>query len=556
MNATTQSLSQQPQNAIASSLDSVPPAQPSLVSDQDWQGNTEADNAANQPPRCDNPWALHLGQSSTAIFLRDVQSSVCGSTVSAQRNVSLYKTGATPAPPSLPTSDYLLPSRSVGEGLLRLYVENCSFLYPVVDMKKFDVEYRSLYEDRESSSDQRTTQCIANLMFALAEQSRKDTISSLAYFHRAKRLLDFDIFSSFSLEAVQALVLCTQYMQSTEVPRQCWTMIGIGIRAAQTIGLHLPAVVDSLSVDAEREQARIVWNCLITLDRTVSMTLGRRQTVEGPMYPIEPGPDRSQPFPTPRWLFKHSCGLFDIQSRILSSLFSDNMHKTPVYDKIMSIIKLEAELQQWSQSVPEIFQLLLDTNSSFHRHSLKQRYLQIRLILLRPAILVQLSEPTADLSDLIKTLVVELSAACFYAAQDMAELAWIQACGDTKNGSIPWWYNVQFAYNAGVTILAARNSVELVDRIGLKAIEHGMKRSIETLTMYVPTCTTAGRCLSALATVARNCGLALSLSESIWPSLPDLELRWTLPPEDLEDVGWMSLAGLSEDAFALDQIWQ
>ncbi len=62
---------------------------------------------------------------------------------------------------------------------------------------------------------------------------------SRVFYARAKSLLSFDMLGRGSIGLVQALLLMGQYLQSTESSGLCWNVVGLAIRVAQRIGLHL-----------------------------------------------------------------------------------------------------------------------------------------------------------------------------------------------------------------------------------------------------------------------------------------------------------------------------
>jgi hypothetical protein len=79
-------------------------------------------------------------------------------------------------------------------------------------------------------------------------------------------LLDFA-----NLEMVQSLVLMAQYLQSTDKPNYCWSIVGLAIRLAQAIGLHLDSpegVAAGRKIDQINAEVRKrVWASCILLDR-------------------------------------------------------------------------------------------------------------------------------------------------------------------------------------------------------------------------------------------------------------------------------------------------
>jgi hypothetical protein len=84
------------------------------------------------------------------------------------------------------------------------------------------------------------------------------------FFNRSKTLLGLSIFNVGTLKMVQALLLMGLYLQSTNRPNQCWNVLGMGIRVAQGLGLHIEASGGDL---VEREARRRAWWGCVLMDR-------------------------------------------------------------------------------------------------------------------------------------------------------------------------------------------------------------------------------------------------------------------------------------------------
>lgn len=76
-----------------------------------------------------------------------------------------------------------------------------------------------------------------------------------------------DVIGGWSIELVQALILCAQFLQSTDEPHRYWTVVGTSIRMAESLGIHLPSTYQKLRVPSERVLAKRVWDCCVSLDR-------------------------------------------------------------------------------------------------------------------------------------------------------------------------------------------------------------------------------------------------------------------------------------------------
>jgi hypothetical protein len=170
----------------------------------------------------------------------------------------------------------VLPPRNVADALVENYFDEHWIFYPVLDPSSFRAAYEALWSPVDGAlpvpEHRIMFHCVLNLVFAISAQTI-GTVSvadrrarSYRFFARGKSLLQFDMFEGWSFELVQALILCSQYMQSEDASQQCWTIIGIAVRLSQYLGLHVQSTSSSLHDPRERELARCVWHSLLVLE--------------------------------------------------------------------------------------------------------------------------------------------------------------------------------------------------------------------------------------------------------------------------------------------------
>jgi hypothetical protein len=73
------------------------------------------------------------------------------------------------------------------------------------------------------------------------------------------QLLQIEILGLGSVQLIQALLIMGLYLQSTDTPDRCWVMVGIAIRVAQGLGLHLRETGDRMALQTDRELIRRIW---------------------------------------------------------------------------------------------------------------------------------------------------------------------------------------------------------------------------------------------------------------------------------------------------------
>jgi hypothetical protein len=177
-------------------------------------------------------------------------------------------------PPESDTDNFVLPFRRNADNYLRCFWNFVHPLFPVLHKPSFTARYESLWESQSpvDESDENVTFIpTLNLAFALGCQfsdlvpAEKKVKAAAAFYGRSRSLLLYDILGSMQVTVVQWLLLSAIYLQSTSLATTCWTSVGLAIRLAQNLGLHLEPSVVECQVD--REMRRRVWHTCVVLDR-------------------------------------------------------------------------------------------------------------------------------------------------------------------------------------------------------------------------------------------------------------------------------------------------
>jgi hypothetical protein len=102
--------------------------------------------------------------------------------------------------------------------------------------------------------------------------SRKDFLLKRKFYDRSRDTTSFDVLEADSLISVQILLLRSLYLQSTNNAQKCWNTVGLAIRAAQGLGLHLDeSSTGWRQSPLEREMRKRIWHVCVLLDRLVSV---------------------------------------------------------------------------------------------------------------------------------------------------------------------------------------------------------------------------------------------------------------------------------------------
>lgn len=448
--------------------------------------------------------------------------------------------------PPLPPIDFVLPSRRRADELMDVYWEVAYPLYPYLDKAETILKYRDLWNEQTHYDEDATFICGLNVIFALSSQLIGETHqrenSAKVFFERAKSLLD--LWHSASFQYIQVCLLLGQYFQSTNDPQQCWTIIGMAIRTAQSLGLHLRETSERITSPRKRELLRKVWHGCIIMDRVSSMTYGRPTTIDKKLAAAVPRPlgideDKLQDFgrvPTPDGpslidFFVETLALYDILYDILTAFYSVSISEDslgedkwaryfggsePDTNWSPSVLAIDRRLIRWEANLPAHLKTQrssnhLETNKYFIRQAiiLRQRYvnglpccpcklilpryLHVRLLALRPVLSAYVAAETSNTDTssafdgiLTQRIALQCAVVCVTVAQEAIDLAYTRRSGDpTAVGPIAaWWYNVLFVYSAATVLIAGKLCPSILTEIPEKSISRSWHRAIEILEHY------------------------------------------------------------------------
>lgn len=172
------------------------------------------------------------------------------------------------------------PRRRSADDFLLCYWEFIHPLFPAIHKSSFMTRYEELWlpESRETAGDNATEienvvfSSMLNLIFALGckfsslvPSAKKATVAD-EFYQRSRKLFVFEILDSTSLPLLQLLLLQGIYLQSSRYATRCWNVLGLAIRVAHGLGLHLH--IDRKSeTQLSREMRRRVWHTCLVLDR-------------------------------------------------------------------------------------------------------------------------------------------------------------------------------------------------------------------------------------------------------------------------------------------------
>ena len=172
------------------------------------------------------------------------------------------------------------PPRRTADDFVRCFWEFVHPVFPVLHKTSFMNRYNLLWSAEEneanndniSEMDEVIFSSTLNIVFAIgcrfSESVPAASRATLAqtFYQRSRSIYRFEILDSMSLSAVQMLLLTGVYLQSTQQATRCWNAVGLAIRAAQSLGLHVESPNQPRS-QLSREMRRRVWHTCLVLDK-------------------------------------------------------------------------------------------------------------------------------------------------------------------------------------------------------------------------------------------------------------------------------------------------
>jgi hypothetical protein len=174
--------------------------------------------------------------------------------------------------------DFVSPRDHLVPAILRSFFEFIHPVFPLLHWPSFTTMYNRLRRPNMATEhgsnrtrDDTVFHAILNMVLALGCQRSKDISPcqrnqfANSFYEQSHRLISIETLDFSSLEIVQLLLLRGIYLHYTTYADRCWNMIGVSLRVAQSLGLHLEQT-DSSRSQLNREMRRRVWHTCITLD--------------------------------------------------------------------------------------------------------------------------------------------------------------------------------------------------------------------------------------------------------------------------------------------------
>ncbi|KAF2740060.1 hypothetical protein EJ04DRAFT_531172 [Polyplosphaeria fusca] len=404
-----------------------------------------------------------------------------------------------------------LPPPDVAERLLGCYMSTVHSSFPILPRKSFELNLRKYLQAVRAGTAPRLNEkwrSILNLVFAIGAKHshlvkaswRGDEHDHLAYQVRA-RALGFNgnvLASPPDLPLIQVAGLLAFYYLSTGQVSRAWVMVGMAIRFAFALGLHVRNEDPSAS-PAKREILSRIWWSLYALERLLNSITGR------PSIIVDASCSVPLPLPFPEGLsFDHAgetsllnpthSGVFPsssssnnpssagyvgsvlaandgsflrvtvqlglITQNIVTSLYSAGTLIRSLGDIQHDIVQYSQRLDSWLGALPSEFRFhnqQVDVSSSRphvrERLCLCLQHCSARIMLTRPC-LGGFGQSAKDAS-VPKAFMTQMADICVEAATTMADLLPDQPDPSFVYENGPWWSIVHHLMQAVSVILIA-----------------------------------------------------------------------------------------------------
>ncbi|PLB46450.1 Zn(II)2Cys6 transcription factor [Aspergillus steynii IBT 23096] len=228
------------------------------------------------------------------------------------------------------------------------HIATSGFIHVLTDSESSDI----LNEPPQPNSNHPgANTALRDIIVAIGAQSRRSNPTSVQaerfFFARGQRIAFDNMLENPSLELVRVFLLMSFYMLGACRRNAAFMYIGIAVRAAAALGLHVSDSPESIPADEKRQRTR-VWMSLCTLDLLVSSILGRPPATTG----LRPEPAGNQP--STRQQDYHleaslvaSFHMSQILDEIVVGLYGD---KTASTERAESLL---GKLKGWSENLPE-----------------------------------------------------------------------------------------------------------------------------------------------------------------------------------------------------------
>lgn len=375
---------------------------------------------------------------------------------------------------------YTLPHRELSDALVKIYRERIHSIFRILHWPTFMSQYENTF--KAGGTVDKHWLGLLNQVYAIACQiggpeieAVEGTEAGLRFFQRSLAMMFPLVLQSRSLQALQCVLLMTQYLQSISQPSLCWNTVGHAVRFAQSQGLYSASTLAHMN-PIEAETRRRVWAGVVAMEATTAATLGLPPSLSAQhCLSVEPTPVddeyitasgiEPQPYekPSVSSFIQQTYKVYAIQLRILSNLYSPHAESEHDWPNCRDILEYDRQLEAYAKDVPLHLRISAEgaarrgNNEELNMQTnvLRSRFLNAKILAHRPMLsyLCHRSQSDTHHTDALDQAITYASARiCCNSAVEVIEVV----TANWHNGqSGAWWYSLYYVYSASLVILAS-----------------------------------------------------------------------------------------------------
>ncbi|KAF5667674.1 C6 transcription factor [Fusarium denticulatum] len=412
-------------------------------------------------------------------------------TGSMDNSIETYDRECLKQQPTLLSRDFTvdMPSLEDCQEYFETYFSTIHIAYPFIPKSIFMHRFQCL---RGGTDDGHVTKAWLALFYSVlalgmhhrrtldlaSKGSKASSSSHETLFRRALALTDLHNLEASTVQVSALLARCF-YLLATSQTDRCWVSLGVAVRLAQSLGMHVSHVESQpkqwgygLAGHAQAEVRSRNWFCLFVLDQLLALQLGRPSMTSSESFCV--------PLPSTLDDSKHDWYTDDIErpeaqeqsvgdyflhviefSKIVKLVVTElSMPQRSVSIKLASIAYWDAQLQKWKQKLPRHLQFYV--GHAFNKQILFKRqrnmlaikYHHIRTLIHRSGL--ELScDPITPLVSEQKEVVMGMRRTCISEARStMLLFHYVQDVGEIVH-DFPWWQIISCLLCAGTVLVVS-----------------------------------------------------------------------------------------------------
>ncbi|KIX95747.1 uncharacterized protein Z520_08455 [Fonsecaea multimorphosa CBS 102226] len=447
------------------------------------------------------PVQRYLGEASDIRFFHAMESAFCQRSPSdCQEGVPEMRVDSYEQEGTRQVSEQnqgCLPHRTDADNFVEIYFSTIHIAYPFISEPDFRKTYESFWQADSLEEFRGPWLSLLLSIFAIGScyeriaQSEDDEASNPAASHQHQRYFDDAIAltqkytSRHTVDHVCALLAQCFYLLATCQTDRCWTTLGLAVRIAQSIGLHVEEHhrAGREMGRAPQEMCRRVWYSIFVLDRLLALQLGRPPATNDEGFMVRlPSQQSEADLADPNgqhdihqngWMGDYFVAMIkfsEMIGRVFNSLYGPRKAEDAAVT-LSSIELLDIELLQWRSNLPR--HLRFDLSHTFEssviykrqRNMLAVKFYNLQALIHRPLLSpAKLLESCPDPMAFYQAERSRFSMSkrkCVVAAQHTAKL--LHNLEDKKGlvYGFPWWQMISCLICASSILLVASICVDL-----------------------------------------------------------------------------------------------